>query len=153
MTTETLKINMPGHARVVEEASNDANRRTSPIVLAYLYLDQIEKREKKTNLNFLFTKGMEHIDQRIAGHPIFLNEQNALQYSRFMTQDHVILRAYVPEYLIEGHSQSLTLKKGIVQRRHIQSALPAWDKKQRYVENPYFDPHLLLQYKLAQKHK
>jgi hypothetical protein len=150
MTIDTLKSRhyepLPS-----EVASNDAHRGSSPIVLAYLYLHPLEKREKKAGLSHLFAKGFEHLDQRIAGQPIFLNEQSALQYSRFMAQDHAILKAYVPEYLIEGHSQSLTLKPGVIQKRHIHGVFPTWDKGRHYIENPYFDARLMLQQKLAQK--
>lgn len=69
---------------------------------------------------------------------VFFNLPSALQYCRFMNNDHVVLRAFVEHTAVEGFENKLGIKKGALTKNHIHGCFPGWAKNSVYVENPDF---------------
>lgn len=106
---------------------------------AYLFCPCLNRREIKGDVAYIFEQGLYDLDARIAEQPIFLTQQNAFQYSRFMGNDHMILKAYVPEAAIQGRSQQLIIKKGFINKHHVQGCFLPGGKEKVYHANPYFE--------------
>jgi hypothetical protein len=90
-----------------------------------------------------FFSNLLNLDDQLAECVVFLNLPNALQYSRFMNREHVVLRAFIEHAAIEGRSHGLVLKKGFLTKHHIHGCFPGWAKGEVYMENPIFglDPN------------
>ncbi len=107
-------------------------------VETYLFYSKLTKTEQKGDFSRFFDRLID-IEGNLADCMVFLNQKSALQYSRFVQNNHVVLKAYVPDIAIEGRSQGLTLKKGFVTKAHIHGCFPLPAKNLFYVENPHFD--------------
>lgn len=107
----------------------------------YLLYFQLGKIEKKGNFTRFFEK-MDSINKYLSENPdclIFLDLDSALQYSRFMNEYHVILKAYVRETAVQGSNFGLTLKKNSLNKRQIHGCYPDWAKGLLFLENPDFN--------------
>ena len=69
---------------------------------------------------------------------VFLSKVQALDHARFLHENHGILRAFVPDYVIEGRSQELGLKKGSINHCHIHGCFTKQDERYLYLKNPDF---------------
>lgn len=97
----------------------------------------------KRAINFArFFEELDELDSHLAESTVFLNQASALQYSRFMSIQHVIFRAYVEQVAIEGHTNGLGVRAGFLNKQHIHGCFPDWAKGELYIENPYFDEKL-----------
>jgi len=112
-----------------------------PLVLpieTYLFYPKLNRAEQKGNFSNFFDR-LTNIDQHLENCLLFLNKQNALQYSKFSQTNHVVLKAYVPHTAIQGKIQGLSLKKGVISKTHIHGCFPNFPKGNQYLENPHFD--------------
>lgn len=107
-------------------------------VETYLFYSNLGKAEQKGDFSRFFDR-LSEIENHLADCMVFLNQKSALQYSKFIQNTHVVLKAYVPDMAIEGRSQGLSLKKGVVTRAHIHGCFPLPAKNVFYIENPHFD--------------
>ncbi len=107
-------------------------------VETYLFYSKLGKAEQKGDYSRFF-EHLADIENNLADCMVFLNQKSALQYSRFVQNTHVVLKAYVPDIAIEGRTQGLSLKKGFVTKAHIHGCFPLPTKELFYVENPHFD--------------
>lgn len=111
----------------------------------YLYCPiQGEREVRRNDIKRFFEKHLKNIDDLITGCPIFLDQGNALSYSRFMGESHSILKAYVSEMAIEGSYQELYLKPGYLKRELIHGYYPSRHHGQAYIPNPIFDENRML---------
>ncbi len=109
-------------------------------IAVYIFWPVFFKRGKKDRqLKNLFNPEIFDIKRAVNNQTIFLNQQTALQYGRFMDEHHVILKVYVPESTIQGNGQVLTLKPGVLQLDRIQGCFPGWQKEPTYFANPSFN--------------
>lgn len=108
-------------------------------VEAYLFYSKLEKAEQKGDFSRFF-EHLSDIENNLADCMVFLNQKSALQYSCFVQNTHVVLKAYVPDAAIEGRTQGLSLKKGFITKAHIHGCFPLPAKEPFYIENPHFDP-------------
>ncbi len=105
------------------------------------FIIKLVKQKKKGNFANIFTR-LNHLDEDIADSILFLEVANAWQYSRFMDTNHAILKVFLPQIAIEGHSHGLTLKKGFLTKMHVHGFFPGWAKGLIYIKNPFFNEHL-----------
>lgn len=129
-----------GHA----EANSESKRRC--FIEVYLFFPHTAVTRKIKLKNFFKAK-LTNIDQMVSGQPIFLDQNHAQQYSRFMGDNHVILKAYVCEHAIEAltlrHETSsqghLTIRSGFLAKELIHGCYPSFGKGFSYIQNPCFD--------------
>lgn len=101
----------------------------------FLYYPAAGKQIKKINPDKFFA-ALDESEEKLTECEVFLNQTSALQYSRFMHKNHVILKAEVPQEAISGHSLGFTLRKGFLSKDNIHGCYPGWAKGMLYVENP-----------------
>lgn len=104
----------------------------------YLLYPNLSKLEKRGNFTYFFANLME-IDKQLPDCTVFLSLHQALQYSRFLSHNHVILKAYVVEESIASHGHELTLKQGYLTKEQIHGCFPGWAKGLMYLKNPEFN--------------
>lgn len=114
------------------------NSITSLPVETYLFYSKLGKAEQKGDFSRFFER-LADIENNLADCMVFLSQKSALQYSDFIQNTHVVLKAYVPDVAIEGRTQGLSLKKGFVTKEHIHGCFPLPRKTVFYIENPHFD--------------
>jgi hypothetical protein len=85
-----------------------------------------------------FFNSLSKLEEKLSECVVFFNLPSALQYSRFMSDDSVVLRAFVEHTAIEGLGHRLGVKKGALTQDHIHGCFPGWTKGSTYVENPAF---------------
>ena len=118
------------------------SRKKYKYVDVYLLYPNLSKLEKQGNFTYFFANLMD-IDKQLLDCMVFLNLNQALQYSRFFNSNHVILKAYVVEESIASHGHDLTLKQGYLTKEQIHGCFPGWAKGLMYLENHEFTrkPH------------
>ncbi len=72
--------------------------------------------------------------------PIFFSEDRALTYSRFMGEEHGILKMYVHESSIVGSHDRLTLRDKAIDTHCIHGCFASEGKQREYFHNPAFNP-------------
>lgn len=122
----------------INKIKKEKNSTPNLPVETYLFYSKLGKSEQKGDFSRFFDRLVE-IENNLADCMVFLNQKSALQYSRFVQNNHVVLKAYVPDRAIEGRSQGLSLKKGFVTKSHIHGCFPLPAKNVFYIENPHFD--------------
>jgi hypothetical protein len=115
------------------------NNKSTSHVEAFLFCPKITPPQKTDDAEHFFHHIDQHLGNKLDECAIFFNLPSALQYSRFMSDDHVVLRAFVAHTAVEGLGHTLGIKKGAVTKRHIHGCFPGWAKGQVYMENPVFD--------------
>ena len=111
----------------------------TPMLLeTYLLFEKPKTLELGNNINNIFKK-LKNIDDHLENCLVFLNQQNALQYSRFTQENAFIVKAYIPHIAIIGKAHGLSLKKGMITHNHIHGLYTNPHKNKRYVVNPHFD--------------
>lgn len=106
-------------------------------VETYLVYPRSIEIPKKNSLTTLFDRTP--IDDYLSDCMVFLNMENALKFSRFVQNQSLFLKAYIPHMAIQGDSQGLKLKKGMVTKAHVHGCYPDINKSDLYVKNPHFD--------------
>ena len=86
-------------------------------------------------------KSLEHPELSVENYPIFVDQENALNYGRFLS-DHLVYKAYVPEKSILGDPSSLSLKRGAVSRENVHGCFRSLLGNTEYVPNPGFSLNL-----------
>jgi hypothetical protein len=121
----------------MKKATKNNNKPASHIE-AFLFCPKIAH-PKKTEANEHFVSQLNEIEKKLTDCVVFFNLPSALQYSRFMNHEHVVLRAFVEHTAVEGLGHGLGIKKGAVTKHHIHGCFPGWAKGKLYIENPAFD--------------
>lgn len=117
--------------KIKENLSNQKNDHLEVI----LFLPKLVKKRKKMEDIHQILDELIH-EKHLTESVVFLQLEKALQYSRFMQNNHLLVRAFLPHHAIEGHTHGLTIKKGILTKKHIHGFYPG--KNSSYIENPAF---------------
>lgn len=105
----------------------------------FLFCPKAGQLKKTTDPDHFFSN-LDDLQDNLHECVVFFNLPSAMQYSRFMSNDHVVLRAFVKHTAVEGFENKLGIKKGSLTRHHIHGCFPGWGKGEVYVENPDFNP-------------
>lgn len=129
---EQAEMSMQSYFVTEKTNSPLSNTRFLAVYLCYPDLNKATLRE-------LFRKSYSQLEQQLTMHPIFLNITHAVQYSRFMGNNHSILKLFVPESAIVADEVTFSLKHGVVSSNHIHGYFPNFEQNDDYCENPWFD--------------
>lgn len=128
-----------------KKLNNSAGKKNSPQVklekiAVYVFCPNLDVREAKRPTEYLFKEGVPDLQQRISDQPIFLDVDSALQYARFMGENHVVLKAYVDESAVAGHSHhKLIIRENSINHDQIHGCYISAHDSNAYHENPHFD--------------
>ena len=115
------------------------NNKTSVPLETFLFCPEISYPKKCSNHGPFFSQ-FQGIEDKSIHCVVFFNLTNALQYSRFIGQEHVVLRAFVHHTAVESLGHELGVKPGAINKHQIHGCFPSWGKGKVYIENPLFSP-------------
>ena len=95
------------------------------------------RRARKGDFHGLMSR-LKRVGSELHRIPIFFSKDHALDHSRFLDDNHGILRGFVPDSAIEGRSQELGLKKDFINHCHIHGCFIVSGDKHLYLKNPDF---------------
>ncbi len=131
---------MSVQSHIIAEQIN-FNRSNARFVAVYLCYPDFTKSTMKQ----ICRKNYRQLEQQLTTHPIFLNKKHAMQYSRFMGNNHSILKLFVPESAIVADGVTFCLKHGFVSTTNIHGYFPNFGQDDDYCANPLFDETRLTQ--------
>ncbi len=129
---EQAEMSMQSYFVTEKTHSPFSNTRFVAVYLCYPDLHKATRQE-------LFRKSDHRFEQQLTMHPIFLNKTHAVQYCRFMGNNHSILKLFVPESAIVADEVTFSLKHGVVSSNNIHGYFPNFEQADDYCVNPWFD--------------
>lgn len=139
MSVEKNESNIISYLRNSLEVGLVAKNTKSKKMTVYLFCPDVEARESKPYDNHFFQKQLENFHRRTK-QPVFLDKDSAIKYAHFNNNNHAILKAYIDEAAIEGHSDhQLILRENALTIKQIHGCFLPTKISHMYYENPLFD--------------
>jgi len=130
-------VNFTANLLHLDETSFEKEDCPAGFVEVYLVVPHLGRPARKGDFQGLMGR-IKRLASELHRVPVFLSKDTALDYARFLDDNHGILRSFVPDSAIEGRSQELGLKKGFINHCHIHGCFITRGEQHLYLKNPEF---------------